>query len=83
MPRAPRCIESSSTDPYTNLAIEAFRKVDFVLTEALAFTPTAQYSDIVLPVATSWESEEGLDYHLGQQNRETLMWQQLDRKSTV
>ena len=23
MPRAPRCIESSSTDPYTNLAIEA------------------------------------------------------------
>ncbi len=60
----------------TNLGIEAFRKVDFVLTEALAFTPTAQYSDIVLPVATSWESEEGLDYHLGQQNRETLMWQQ-------
>lgn len=60
----------------TNEGIKAFKKVDFVLTQALVFTPTAQYSDIVLPVATSWESEDGLDYHLNQQNRETLMWQQ-------
>ncbi|WP_350453989.1 molybdopterin-dependent oxidoreductase [Slackia heliotrinireducens] len=60
----------------TNEGIKAFRKVDFVLTQALVFTPTAQYSDIVLPVATSWEDENGDDYHLNQQNRETLMWQQ-------
>lgn len=60
----------------TNEGIKAFKKVDFVLTQALVFTPTAQYSDIILPVATSWESEDGLDYHLNQQNRETLMWQQ-------
>lgn len=59
----------------TNEGIEAFKKVDFVLTLGLAFTPTAQYSDIVLPVATSWEDPNGDDYHLGQQNRETVMWQ--------
>lgn len=60
----------------TNEGIKAFRKVDFVLTLALVNTPTAQYSDIVLPIATSWEDENSDDYHLGQQNRESLMWQQ-------
>ncbi len=59
----------------TNEGIEAFRKVDFVLDLGLVFNPTAQYSDIVLPVATNWEDPDGDDYHLGQQNRETLMWQ--------
>ena len=60
----------------TNEGIKAFKKVDFVLTLGLVFTPTAQYSDIVLPIATSWEDANGDDYHLGQQNRETVMWQQ-------
>ena len=60
----------------TNEGIKAFRKVDFVLTLGLVFTPTAQYSDIVLPIATSWEDANGDDYHVGQQNRETVMWQQ-------
>lgn len=60
----------------TNEGIKAFKKVDFVLTLGLAFTPTAQYSDIVLPIATNWEDENGDDYHLNQQNRDTLMWQQ-------
>ena len=60
----------------TNEGIKAFRKVDFVLTLGIVFTPTAQYSDIVLPIATSWEDANGDDYHLGQQNRETVMWQQ-------
>ena len=65
----------------TNEGIKAFRKVDFVLTLALEYTPTAQYSDIVLPIATNWEDENGDDYHLNQQNRETLMWQQFGVKA--
>lgn len=60
----------------TNEGIKAFKKVDFVLNLGLVFTPTAQYSDICLPIATSWEDENGDDYHLYQQNRETLLWQQ-------
>ena len=65
----------------TNEGIKAFRKVDFVLDIGLAFNATAQYSDIVLPVATSWEDANGDDYHLNQQNRETLMWQQFGVKA--
>ena len=56
--------------------IQAFKKVDFVLNMGLAFTPTAQYSDICLPVAINWEDPNGDDFHTNQQNRETLMWQQ-------
>lgn len=36
--------------------IEAHRQVEFVVTNAYALTPNAQYSDIVLPVATQWET---------------------------
>ncbi len=60
----------------TNEGIKAYRKVDFALTLAMAFNPTAQYSDIVLPIATNWEDPNGDDFHLNQQNRETVMWQQ-------
>ena len=60
----------------TNEGIKAFRKVDFVLDLALVFNPTAQYSDIVLPVLTNWEDPNGDDYHLGQQNRDIVLWQQ-------
>ena len=35
--------------------IEAYRKMDFVVTHALTFNPNAQYSDIVLPVCSPWE----------------------------
>ena len=37
-------------------AIEAYRSVDFVVTQAINFNVNAQYSDIVLPLATPWES---------------------------
>ncbi|MDQ0155413.1 molybdopterin-dependent oxidoreductase [Robertmurraya andreesenii] len=37
--------------------IEAHRKVEFVVTNAYALTTNAKYSDIVLPVATQWETE--------------------------
>jgi len=38
--------------------IEAFKKVDFVVCQDLFLTPTARYSDIVLPVTTSFERED-------------------------
>lgn len=38
-----------------NKGIEAFRKVEFVVTAAHFLTATAQYSDIVLPATTQWE----------------------------
>ncbi|MBM4763398.1 molybdopterin-dependent oxidoreductase [Bacillus sp. B15-48] len=36
--------------------IEAHRKVEFVVTNAYALTTNAKYADIVLPVATQWET---------------------------
>lgn len=39
-----------------NKAIEAHRKVDFVLADGFFYTPNVQYADIVLPAATPWES---------------------------
>lgn len=38
-----------------NKGIEAYRKVDFVVTHAWAPNPMAMYADIVLPVTTPWE----------------------------
>jgi anaerobic dimethyl sulfoxide reductase subunit A len=38
--------------------IRAFQKVDLVVTHELFMTPTAQFSDIVLPVTTSLERED-------------------------
>lgn len=36
--------------------IEAHRKVEFIVTNAYALTTNAKYSDVVLPVATQWET---------------------------
>ena len=41
--------------PGTMKAIEAHRKVEFVVTQNYVPTSTAQYSDIVLPITTQWE----------------------------
>lgn len=46
---------SMLTNEDLNAAIEAHKKVDFVVTQAYNFTTNAKYSDIVLPVATPWE----------------------------
>lgn len=51
--------------------IEAFRKVDFVVTNATWLHTSAKYSDIVLPVATRWERNAGIPYN-GNADRETL-----------
>ena len=44
------------TIPDINAAIEAHRKVDFVVADNIFYTPNVQYADIVLPVCTPWES---------------------------
>ena len=44
-----------TSQPDVNNGIAAFRKMDFVLTQAFNFKPEAQYADIVLPVSTPWE----------------------------
>lgn len=38
--------------------IEAFKKVEFVVCQELFLTPTARYSDIVLPVTTNFERND-------------------------
>lgn len=41
--------------PNINQGIEAYRKVDFVVTSGHFLTTPAKYSDIVLPATTQWE----------------------------
>ena len=36
--------------------IEAHKKVEFIVANAYVLTTNAKYSDIVLPVATQWET---------------------------
>lgn len=53
--------------------VEAFRKVDFVVSHSYAPNATALYSDIVLPINTPWEREGRID---AGGNRDTLIYQQ-------
>ena len=46
-----------ASQPDTALAIAAFRKLDFHVHTDFFLNATAEYADIVLPVATSWERE--------------------------
>ena len=51
----------------TNLTISAMMALDFVVVSDVFMTPTAQYADIVLPVATQYEREDllsGGNYYL-------------------
>lgn len=60
----------------TNKMIEAYRKVDFVLNISYDFNPGAQYSDIILPACTVWETPWTLTAGSMLQtwiNRETLI----------
>ena len=50
--------------------IQAFRKMECVVTHAQFLTTTAKYSDIVLPVTTQWERYGWLQTNLN--NREVL-----------
>ena len=51
--------------------IEAFRKVDFVVTSDIALTTVAKYADVVLPATTPWEEELG-GFQTG--NPEMVLW---------
>jgi anaerobic dimethyl sulfoxide reductase subunit A len=56
--------------PGTMKAIEAHRKVDFVVTQNMFLTTDAKYSDIVLPVLSNWEKWGDLTPGY----REQLLW---------
>lgn len=56
--------------PGTVKGIEAFRKVEFVVSQDLAMTPNAQFADIVLPITSVWERVGTL----APSYRERLMW---------
>jgi anaerobic dimethyl sulfoxide reductase subunit A len=58
--------------------IEAYRTVEFVLATADRMTPSAQYADIILPIATIWEEEGDTACPQGANstNRDTLLGQQ-------
>ncbi|MDR0515404.1 MAG: molybdopterin-dependent oxidoreductase [Coriobacteriaceae bacterium] len=40
-----------------NKAVEAYRKVETIVNVSYDFNPSAQYSDIVLPACTAWETK--------------------------
>ena len=65
-----------TSNPDVVNGIAAFRKMDFVLTQAINFKPEAQYADIVLPASTPWEY--GYDQNAFQQykqfNRESFFF---------
>jgi anaerobic dimethyl sulfoxide reductase subunit A len=50
--------------------IQAYRKVEFVLTQDFHLTSSAKYSDLVLPVTTQWER----DNYVTNPNRDALFW---------
>ena len=58
-----RCVYVMTADPLSNglgrnYLIDALEKVDFVVTADSFMTDTARYSDLVLPVALSWETND-------------------------
>lgn len=55
-----------------NKGIEAYRKVDFVLSAAFSLNASAQYSDIVLPISTQWERNS--DFIYSYSNREMVLF---------
>lgn len=65
------CGARMNQNPDFNMAVKAFRKVDFVVSSDLQMTPDCQYSDIVLPASSFWERFGGV---LIQTNRELLIY---------
>ena len=51
--------------------IEAFRKVEFVVSSDIVLSTTAKYSDVVLPTTTPWEQDLG-GFQTG--NPEMVLW---------
>lgn len=67
-----RLRNSLSTNQDVNKGIEAYRKVDFVVTHAFSLNASAQYSDIVLPITTQWERHSNYGFFTG--NREAVVF---------
>ncbi len=62
-PHPVRCVYVLTANPLSNglgrnELIEAFDGVDFIVTADSFMTDTARYSDLVLPVALSWETND-------------------------
>lgn len=56
-----------------NEGIEAFRKVDFVCSQAYTMKTDARYADIVLPICTRWEAaKDGFYFAAGMSDRECV-----------
>lgn len=60
-----RCLYVMNANPLSSglgrtAMIEAFKKVDFIVTADSFMTDTARWSDLVLPIAMSWECEDFL-----------------------
>lgn len=55
-------------------AEEAVRKLEFVVAQSIWFTSTTQYSDIILPVCSEWETplKHYQDIYLDKNNRDVL-----------
>lgn len=53
---------SLQTIPGCNKAIDAHRKLDFVVSNAFSLNTSARYSDIVLPISTQWERQSDYFY---------------------
>lgn len=65
------CGARMNQNPDFNMAVKAFRKVEFVVSSDLQMTPDCQYSDIVLPASSFWERFGGV---LIQTNRELMIY---------
>jgi anaerobic dimethyl sulfoxide reductase subunit A len=70
-----KCIVSANNNklnqfPGTMEAVSAHRKAEFVVTQNLFFNPSAQYSDVVLPVTSYWERYG----YVRMGYREQLLW---------
>nr|AHF24848.1 anaerobic DMSO reductase chain A precursor [uncultured bacterium Contig1491] len=66
-------VSSMNTKLDAMRAVEAMRKVDFVVTTARQFTVQAQYSDVVLPTVSEWEINGMRNQATWYANREALV----------
>lgn len=76
-PHTIRCVYVMTADPLSNglgrnELIEAFDKLDLVVTADSFMTDTARYSDLVLPVALSWETDDASGAYFTQKAIEPL-----------
>ncbi|MFC1914247.1 molybdopterin-dependent oxidoreductase [Chloroflexota bacterium] len=52
------CVNPLNQWPNTNVGIEAFKKLEFIVIHEQFMTTTARFADIILPVTTHWERDD-------------------------